>query len=364
MPEPQVDKNLEEFLEVRLPGVDYAEHQHVEPLQIDVDLTNFKKFPRLDDSVTYKKQGRDSRGDLVGSDLELPDYSGPFRSDLRFVDFSRDALVNMVSMSHEYYVLLVEAWAGEIASRKGDDVMREIQTSVWTNGVGPQVPRIREEWGALDGVEEMPSLDEGIVTFNPFAPDPRYAERDKDQLVKLALGSHEFLLLVIESWAAEIVVRYGLDEMFDVQWTLWSDKVLLHVRRIKGKWMNITTDDVAAFMKDVQVDATSFPGKAFEMTFEMPEPDVGIMTFNRCCAPDQWEALGRPDILEKNCHSTCPASLIETAKLYNPNMKVDILAIPPRVSSDNVCCKWRLSMRTPDDPEYVPVEVRRGSPPG
>ncbi len=95
--------------------------------------------------------------------------------------------------------------------------------------------------------------------------------------------------------------------------------------------MNITTNDVAAFMKDIQIDATSFPGKAFELIFEMPEEDVGIMTFNKCCAPDQWEALGRPDILEKNCHSTCPASLIETAKMYNPNMKVDILAIPPRV---------------------------------
>ena len=77
------------------------------------------------------------------------------------------------------------------------------------------------------------------------------------------------------------------------------------------------------------MDATSMPGKAFDLTFEMPEPDVGIMTFNRCVAVDQWEAMGRPDILEKNCHSTCPKSMIVTTKMYNPNMKVDILAIPP-----------------------------------
>jgi hypothetical protein len=347
---------------VRQPGVDYDDHQLVEPLQIDVDLTNFKKFPRVDDTVTYKKTGRDYRADLSESRLELPDYSGPFRADLSFADFSRDALLNMLGMSHEYYVLLIEAWAGEIASRMGDDVMREIQTSVWTNGVLPQVPRIAEEWGALDGVDEMPPLDTGIATFNPFKPDPRYADCTKEQLVKLALGSHEFLLLVIESWAAEVVVRYGLDDMFAIQWALWSDKVLPEVRRIKGKWMNITTNDVAAFMKDIQVDATSFPGKAFELTFEMPEEDVGIMTFLKCCAADQWEALGRPDILEKNCHSTCPASLIETAKMYDPNMKVDILAIPPRVSSENVCCKWRLSMRDESDPEYVPVELTNRPP--
>ncbi len=55
--------------------------------------------------------------------------------------------------------------------------------------------------------------------------------------------------------------------------------------------------------------------------------------------------------------TVCPASIEETAKLYNPNMKMDILVIPPRVDSDHVCCRWKLSMRDEDDPEYVPVEL-------
>ncbi|MGA2836540.1 MAG: hypothetical protein ABSF84_08085 [Acidimicrobiales bacterium] len=354
----EIDENLQEFLEVRKPGADLSAHQHDEfALQIGVTLDNYTKFPRVDDNVTYKKQGRDHRDDIRPDEsLELPDYSGPFRADLRFTDFSDDALISMYSLSYEYYVLLVESWAAEISARYGEDAKNELQLSAWTNGVVPHIDRITGEWGALDGVDLLPGLDGGVVTFNPFRPDPRLAECDKERLVDLCLGSHEFLLLVIEAWAAEVVVRYGLDEMFGIQWTLWSEKVLPTVREMKGRWMNITTNDVAAFMKDIQIDATSFPGKAFELTFEMPEEDVGIMTFNRCCAPDQWEALGRPDILEKNCHSTCPASLIETAKMYNPNMKVDILAIPPRVSSENVCCKWKLSMRSEDDPEYVPVQ--------
>jgi hypothetical protein len=70
-------------------------------------------------------------------------------------------------------------------------------------------------------------------------------------------------------------------------------------------------------------------------------PDVGVMTFNRCAAPTMWEALGREDILEKGCHMTCPASIEETAKHYNPNMKMDVLAIPPRVDDTHVCCKWQ-----------------------
>jgi hypothetical protein len=40
--------------------------------------------------------------------------------------------------------------------------------------------------------------------------------------------------------------------------------------------------------------------------------------------------------------------------MYNPNMVVDILAIPPRKDPGDVCCKWRFSMRTEDDPAYVP----------
>jgi hypothetical protein len=355
----ELDENLQKFLEVRQPGVNYEEHQVDQfALDIGVDLTNFKKFPRLDDSVTYKKKGRDIRGEVkIDPNVDLPDYSGPFKADLRFSDFAQEQLVKMVAMSYEYYLVLVDAWASEVRARSGEDAMQELQTSAWTNGILPHVARISEEFMAFEGADELPELGAGVAKFNPFKPDPRDAQCDKERLVNMLLGSHEFFLLVIESWAAEVVVRYGLDEMFDIQWALWSREVLPRVRELKGAWMNITTNDVAAFMKDIQIDATSFPGKAFELTFEMPEEDVGIMTFNKCCAPDQWEALGRPDILEKNCHSTCPASLIETAKMYNPNMKVDILAIPPRIDVENVCCKWKLSMRDEDDPEYVPVEL-------
>jgi hypothetical protein len=192
-----------------------------------------------------------------------------------------------------------------------------------------------------------------------FSPRPGTADLRKDQLVEWFLGSHEFLLQCIEAWATQITVRYGLDVMFDIQWRLWGDTVLPGVKQLKASHLGITGNSVADWMKDLQVDATALPGKAFDLSFEMPEPEVGIMTFNRCVAVDQWEAMGRPDILEKNCHSTCPKSMIETTRMYNPNMQVEILAIPPRRDPGDVCCKWRFSMRSEDDPEYVPVELTR-----
>ncbi|HTQ21320.1 hypothetical protein [Mycobacterium sp.] len=360
------DETIQKVLEVRKVNVDYEEQQAAAPLDIPVDLHNFTKFPVVDPPGTHKPVGSDTRGEIqLGSSPELPDYSGPFKADLRFSDFSNQALVDMIAMSDEYYRVCVQAWADETAKRYGPELMREIQAEAWSTIVLPQLAAMLTEWMPISA-ERAEALtaevsadvaarqaDGGVVTINPFRAEPGYVELPKDQLVKLALGSHEFLLTAIEGWAGDIVIRYGLDVMFDFQWELWSEKVLPAVRALKARWMKIGDGTVEAFIKDVQIDASSFPGKAFDLTFEMPEPDVGIMTYNKCIQVNQWESLGRPDIAEKSAHVTCPASIIETAKMYNPNIKVEILAIPPRVSTEHVCCKWRLSMRDASDPEYV-----------
>ncbi len=365
-----IDDHVKETLsEVRKVGANYEEHQQEVGLDIPVDLVHFKKFPVVDPPGTYKKMGHDTRSDINADDsLELPDYSGPFNGNLRFSDFSKDALINLLELSDEYYRVCIEGWADSVAERYGRDDMQRIQAEAWQGTILPQLRGMIDNWMELTDDEAEALIAEtqeeveaqlaagGVVLINPYKPKPDWPQYSKERLVKLALGSHEYLLAAIESWALAIVMRDGLDEMFAFQWTLWSEELLPAAKDIKSRWMGISGDTVEAFMKDIQVDATSFPGKAFEMTFEMPEKEVGIFTFNKCVSVDQWEAMGRPDIAEKASHTSCPAAIIETAKMYNPNMKVEILAIPPRVSKDEVCCKWRLSIRDESDPEYVRPE--------
>ena len=58
-----------------------------------VDLEHYPKFPRVDDAVTYPIGSLDVRHQLDhDSGAELADYSGPYRPDLRFTDFSVEAL--------------------------------------------------------------------------------------------------------------------------------------------------------------------------------------------------------------------------------------------------------------------------------
>jgi hypothetical protein len=332
-----------------------------------VDLTNFPKFPRVDDDVTYKRADLDVRYQLgTDSGAELPDYSGPYKADLRYTDFSKEFLADkVIPWSEAYMQLCVDGWFGEISKRFGADTAAEIEWTAWSDQTAPELERMKSEFlpAGTEYSDPNPTVPAGerpttrVVYKGLFSPRPSMIDLSKEQLVTFILGSHEFLLQTIEAWGTQIVVRYGLDEMFDIQYALWGNVVLPGVKKLKEQYLGITGDTVADWMKDLQMDATSMPGKAFDLSFEMPEPDVGIMTFNRCVAADQWEQMGRPDILEKNCHSTCPKSMIVTTKMYNPNMKVDILAIPPRRDEGDVCCKWRFSMRDESDPEYVPVTL-------
>jgi hypothetical protein len=292
---------------------------------------------------------------------------------MRFTDFSTEALATkFLPWSERYMQLCVDGWAAEVSKRYGTDVMAEIEWAAWNDQVAPEMQRMRNEFLPADTEYEDPNqrvpedarVATRVIYTGLFTAPPSAVDLSKKQLVTWFLGSHEYLLQCIEAWATQVIVRYGLDTMFDIQYTLWGDIVLPGTKKLKAEYLGITGDTVEDWMKDLQIDATALPGKAFDLSFEMPEPDVGIMTFNRCVAVDQWEAMGRPDILEKNCHSTCPKSMIVTTKMYNPNMKVEILAIPPRKDPDDVCCKWRFSMRDEDDPEYVPLSLtKKPSPP-
>jgi hypothetical protein len=290
-----IDDNVKEMLsDVRKVGAKYEEHQQEVGLDIPVDLVHFKKFPVIDPPGTYKKEGHDTRSDIAPDDsLELPDYSGPFNRDLRFSDFSNEALVNMLRMSDEYYRVCIEGWADSVAKRYGREEMLRIQSEAWQTMILPQLQGMIGEWMELTD-DEAEALITGtqnevaaqlaadrVVLCNPYRPESEWAEYSKGRLVKMALGSHEYLLAAIESWALAIVMRDGLDEMFDFQWALWSETLLPAAKDIKSRWMSISGDTVEAFMKDIQVDATSFPGKAFELTFEMPDEEVGIFTFNK-----------------------------------------------------------------------------------
>src|SRR5262245_47018014 len=115
---------------------------------LGVDLTNYPKFSRVDDDITYPKAALDVRQQLdVDSGAELPDYRGPYRPDLRFTDFSKEALATrFLPWSEQYLQLCVDGWAAEVAKRYGADTMAEIEWQAWSDQVVPEIERMQAEF--------------------------------------------------------------------------------------------------------------------------------------------------------------------------------------------------------------------------
>ena len=166
MPEPTPDQDFDEFLEIRKPGHHLEEDVVADDFvsMLRVDLNNFQKFPKVDNTVTYPKANLDIRYELdADSGAELPDYSGPYRADLRYTDFSKEALASkLIPWSEAYMQLCVDGWAGEISKRFGAETMEEIEWTAWNEQTAPELERMRNEFlpagAAYDYTDPNPAV--------------------------------------------------------------------------------------------------------------------------------------------------------------------------------------------------------------
>lgn len=78
--------------------------------------------------------GKDLRGEIkVDPNVELQDYSGPFKPDLRFTDFSREALAKMYMHTCEYLLAVMEYYQTWVVEKLGMDAMLQLLNDVWGN---------------------------------------------------------------------------------------------------------------------------------------------------------------------------------------------------------------------------------------
>jgi len=77
----------------------------------------------------------DIRGDLIVDwDVELDDYSGPFRPDLRITDFSREQLARMFLMYHQIDLTMIELYQIQEMAKSGGgyEAGTKMQVVVWS----------------------------------------------------------------------------------------------------------------------------------------------------------------------------------------------------------------------------------------
>ncbi len=176
---------------------------------------------------------------------ELDDYSGPVPCPTSGSPTSPSGRWprRLIPWSEAYLQLCVDGWAAEVTRRYGADAMAEIEWAAWNDQVVPELERMTDEFLPAGIVYDDPNqrcprtsaADTRVDLHRSVHPAPEPRRSTKPELVTWFLGSHEYLLQCIEAWATQIIVRYGLDEMFDIQYTLWGDTVLPGVKKLKER---------------------------------------------------------------------------------------------------------------------------------
>lgn len=181
----------------------------------------------------------------------------------------------------------------------------------------------------------------------PFKPDLRFSDFSREQLARMHVKAHEYFMEVAFYFSVHIAEKYGIDAMGEAHHDVWIKKLGPSTHRLLTEGMGIKGNDIESLMKVLQTTAIDWGPLKFDVTFEMPSKDRGVVTIYKCPGVDIYEAAGDEGMLAitKEACATDRAILMEWAKLFHPDMVAKDLVLPPRKSKDDPCCKWEFTYK-------------------
>ena len=176
----------------------------------------------------------------------------------------------------------------------------------------------------------------------PFKVDLKYTDFSREQLSNMLIMAHHYHYAMQKAYRNYVYNQFGYEGVIESEEKIWGRMMLKESHNIIKNTMKINGKNLEAFMKHWQVDLNSLPGDHCEVIFEMPYRRQGIVTYNRCPLVAEYEANGRIDELHGVCMTRCLDVIERKAQLFNPDLGVNVITIPPRQSENHICCKFEI----------------------
>ncbi len=177
----------------------------------------------------------------------------------------------------------------------------------------------------------------------PFRPDLQMTDFSKEALVQLWQAGGKLYVGMDGLWYDMVKERYGEEAARELSDEIWLKRGAseLETRRVR-KAMNIWGDDVASFLKFLQVD----PGFAaiMDIKCELRDRNRGIATVIRCKVLEALEKQGDMSEVEYVCQHLEPIGFQAGVKQFNPKMKATPLKLPPRENRNEIACQWEYKL--------------------
>lgn len=190
-------------------------------------------------------------------------------------------------------------------------------------------------------IEDNPTVELDDYS-GPFRSNLRYTDFSRKQLSWMVIMAHHYHYDIQKAYRAYIEKEYGYNGVLQTEKNIWEETMSPNIHEFISETMNITGKDIEAFMKHWQVELNSLPGDNYEVIFEMPAKNRGTITVNRCPLAAEYEARGQANKLKGICTNRCSNTMEKSARLYNDNIRLKVLAMPPRQSENHICCKFAL----------------------
>jgi len=166
----------------------------------------------------------------------------------------------------------------------------------------------------------------------------------KEALLRLWIATSKLYTGVDGIWMSMMRERFGDELACELDREVWTKRgTPLEFHRIREA-MNIRGTDVAALFKFFQIHP-QLTGLEYEVEFDLKSQTHGIYTIKRCRSLEYFERHREGKILKYVCQVIDKEAMETTARLFDPNMEVTPLKLPPRESRDEVACVWKFETR-------------------
>lgn len=170
-----------------------------------------------------------------------------------------------------------------------------------------------------------------------FDPEFSHNKLTREKLLELLEAYSQYMHRMDAYWYLSVKEKWGNDEALDCDIKVLEKSKLYEVPAICDL-LNIHGDDVATVMKYFQV----YPWVWIrDHVIDIRNNNYAIFTLPTCATLFALEKEGRE---KQQCHVVCTRILSYYASLFNPDIKVTPLKLPPRENKDDICCQWEFKL--------------------
>jgi len=172
-----------------------------------------------------------------------------------------------------------------------------------------------------------------------FDPNLRLEDFSKDILVGL-LKLYSRLLVTLDGlWYLSVKERISNEEAMTCDKWVW-ERALRYMTQDIAELIKVPGKDVVDFMKVLQARPMHL---VIEEKMEMINRNDVVLTVTHCPTLEALEREGEGRE-ETHCELACSIMRRKHTELFNPDMEVRCLKLPPRESREEICCQWEYKL--------------------